>query len=100
MILARNTEGESEGEKIIIEPESGARFEGGLCLVRFSAAGGTERAILCVGDRLEWGGLRIASPGEPASVEIDFASGANAIAAGTAPEGLEIELDGAKIWPR
>jgi hypothetical protein len=96
----RASESDRPARSPVVEKESGARFEGDLCLVRFSAAGPPEHALFCRGRSLRMGELFIRAKDEEASFEIALEKEDARVAAGPADAVDIIELGGVRVWPR
>ena len=101
VFLSRNAEGQAaSSETVLVEKESGARFDGDLCLIRFDAAGQIRRVLFCRGKSLQTGDLVIRTENDQASFEIDLTNRRAPIVSGPAGEVELIELAGVKLWPR
>ena len=85
---------------MIVEQESGAHFEGDLCLVRFDAARQPQRVLFCQGKSLRIGNLNVRAKREDASFEIDLRNQNSPVVAGAADAVEFVELAGAKVWPK
>jgi dienelactone hydrolase len=84
----------------ILEPATGLRFEGELCLVRFAAAGRPVRVALARGRSLALDGLRVVVKTAGASLELDLANPTRPVVAGP-PDALErIEIGGTTVVPK
>jgi len=101
ILLSRNIENQpASAEAVLVEKESGARFDGDLCLIRFNDARQPQRVVFCNGKSLQVGGLVVRTKNNQASFEIDLANRNAPIASGPANEVELIELAGVKLWPR
>jgi dienelactone hydrolase len=101
VLLSRNVEIQPASDKaLLLEKESGARFDGDLCLIRFNAARQPQRVLFCKGRSLQVGRLVVRAKNDQASFEIDLANGNVPIISGPANEVGLIELAGAKLWPK
>ena len=100
-MISRNVEGQSRsGVALLVEQETGARFEGDLCLVRFDAAKQPTRVLFCRGKSLRLGNLVVQANDSEASFEIDLSNTAAPVVAGPAAAPGLIEVGGVKIWPK
>lgn len=90
--------GAAAGPRVLVEGQSGLRFEGALCMVRFDGARPI-RVMLGHGRSLRLGrlGIQVRSPG--GSFEIDLTRPDAPVVAGPGAELEWIELDGVRIWP-
>ncbi len=101
LLLSTDVESRSApGERLPVETESGVRFEGDLCLVRFSAAGQPQRVLFCRGKSFRENRLVIRTKNEQASFEIDLENREAPVVTGPADEVDLIELAGVRVWPR
>jgi len=101
LFLSRNVERESNSTStVLVEKETGARFEGDLCLVRFYRSNQPTSVVFCRGKSLRIGDVLVRAGSEVASFEIDFNNQTAPIVAGSADAIAIIEIGGVKIWPR
>ena len=84
----------------LVEKESGARFEGDLCLIRFDAAKQPQRILFCQGKSLRVGNLVVHAKSDDASFEIDLRNKNAPVVAGSADAVELIEIAGVKVWPK
>jgi dienelactone hydrolase len=99
IFIFRNVEAQSVA-RLLVEKESGTRFEGDLCLVRFDAGNRPQRVLFCKGKSLRTAGLVIRAKSDQASFEMDLTNRNAPIISGPADEVELIELDGVKLWPK
>lgn len=85
---------------LMIEKDSGARFDGDLCLIRFDAAQQPKRVLFCRGKLLRVGALTVQAKSADASFEIDLVARSARILAGDHEAVDFVELGGARIWPK
>jgi hypothetical protein len=101
VLISRNVERESDSRATtLFEKETGARFEGDLCLVRLGATTRPERVLICRGKSLRIGKLVVQASNSRASFEIDLSNKAAPVVAGAADAVGLIEITGVKIWPK
>jgi hypothetical protein len=102
LFLTRNVERESNstGFKLLVEKESGVRFEGDLCFVRFDAANQPMRVVFCRGKSLRVGNLRIEANDSEASFEINLINLTAPVVAGPVGAVALLEIAGLRVWPR
>jgi len=103
VFISKNVEAKStssSGDSLVVEKESGARFEGDLCLVRFDAAKQPRRVLFCRGKSLRVGELFIQAKSEGESFEIDLKNHESPIVAGSADAVALIEVAGVGIFPK
>lgn len=84
----------------VVEPQSGLRFEGELCLVRFDTAGQPCRVLFCQGRALERAGLVVEAQDPTASFELDLDRRDGPVVAGAAEAVRRIEVGGERLWPK
>lgn len=99
LFISKNVEVQSVA-RLLVEKESGARFEGELCLVRFNAANRPQRVVFCRGNSLRIGALIIQTKNPDASFEIDLASANAPVVAGPVEAIDFIEVAGNRLWPK
>jgi hypothetical protein len=85
---------------LVLAKQSGARFEGDLCLVRFDPASRPKRVIFCRGKSLRVGDLFVRVRNQEASFELDLNNKNAPVVAGPADAVDLIEVAGVKIWPK
>jgi hypothetical protein len=102
LFFAQNIEARAASipTQAVVERESGASFEGDLCLVRFDAAQRPQRVLFCRGKSLRVGNLLIRAKREDASFEIDLGNQQAPIVTGSADAVEAIEVAGARLWPK
>src|SRR6185369_9690169 len=86
VFISRNVEAQStspSNDSLSVEKESGVRFEGDLCLVRFDAAKQPNRLLFCRGKSLRVGELFIQAKSEVASFEINLTNHESPTVAGS-----------------
>ena len=86
--------------RLVVETESGVRFEGDLCLLRFDAAMQPKRVLFCQGKSLRVGNFVIRAKSDEASFEIDLSNKDAPVVAGSADAVDLIEVAGVKVWPK
>ncbi len=84
----------------VFEKESGARFEGDLCLVRFDKSKKPKRVLFCRGRLLRIGQVLVQAKDEQASFELDLDNRNSPIVAGPAEAVAAVEVAGDRLWPR
>jgi oligo-alginate lyase len=84
----------------VLEKESGARFEGDLCLVRFDKSKRPKRVLFCRGRSLRMGELLVRAKDEQASFELDLDNRNSPVVAGPAEAVAAVEVAGVRLWPR
>jgi hypothetical protein len=84
----------------VVESESGIRFEGELCLVRFDKSNKPKQVLFCRGKSLRLGELLIRAQDDQASFELDLDNRESPIVAGPAEAVASVELAGARLWPK
>ncbi len=101
IFISRNVEGQAAAPSTapLVERESGVRFDGDLCLVRFNAAKQPKRVLFCRGKSLRLGDLFVRANSQEASFEIDLNSRDAPVAAGPADAVDLIEVAGVKVFP-
>ncbi len=85
---------------LVVEKESGARFEGDFCLVRFDTASQPKRVAFCRGKSLRWRELFVRATRQDACFEIDLEHRESPVVTGPADAVDLIEVAGSRIWPR
>lgn len=106
VFMSRNIESAGASEPArsavptLVEPESGARFEGDLCLIRFDAANQPERVVICRGNSLGLGGFFVQVNDPQASFELELGRPDAPVVAGPAEAVDLIEVAGNRIWPK
>jgi hypothetical protein len=106
IFISRNVEASSASSSaqsataLVVEKESGARFDGALCLIRLNPANRPERVFFCQGRSLWVGELCVRAKNQEASFEIDLTNKAAPIVGGPAEAVDFIEVAGARIWPK
>lgn len=101
VFLSRNVEAAAgAGDTLLVEKETGVRFDGDLCLIRFGASGMPERVLFCSGRSLQIGVLHVRVQNDRASFEIDLASPAAPIVSGPAGDVELVELGKRRLWPK
>jgi hypothetical protein len=84
----------------VFEKESGARFEGDICLVRFDKSKKPKRVLFCRGRSLRIGGLLVRASDDRASFELDLDNREFPLVAGPAEAVAAVEVAGARLWPK
>jgi hypothetical protein len=101
VFLSRNVEGQTAtSSALVVDKESGLRFEGDLCLIRFDRAKQPQRVVLCRGKSLRVGNLKVGAKGEDTSFEVNLNNRENPVVAGSAEAVALIEVAGVKVFPR
>jgi hypothetical protein len=101
MFVSSNVERKpASGSSLLVERETGVRFEGELYLVRFDASNQPTRAVFCRGKSLRFGNVLVRARNEETSFEVDLGNKITPIAAGSADAVELIEVSGVKVWPK
>ena len=103
IFISRNVEAKSTSparDSLVVEKESGVRFAGDLCLVRFDAAKQPKRLLFCRGKSLRVGDLFIQAKSEGASFEIDLNNHESPTVTGSADAVALIEAGGVRMFPK
>jgi len=85
---------------MIVEKETGLRFEGDLCLVRFNAANQPTMVLFCRGKSLRVGDFVVRAKSDEVNFEIDLNKRDAPIVAGPASAVDFIEIRHSRIWPK
>jgi len=85
---------------VLVQKETGARFAGELCLIRFGAEHQPERVVFCHGQSLCLGTLQVQSKRADASFELDLRNRAAPVVAGAVDAVGRLEVGGVRLWPR
>jgi hypothetical protein len=99
LFLSADVEQGAGGVSSITEPESGARFEGDLCLVRLDKSRRPTRVLFCRGKSLRVGELVVQAKDAQASFELDLGRAGAPVVAGPMEAVASVQLGGVKLWP-
>jgi hypothetical protein len=100
LFIANDVESDAHGSLSVVEPESGARFEGDLCLVRLDKSKRPTRVLFCRGKALRIGDLTVQAKDSEASFELDLERPGSPVIAGP-PEGItSVAVGGTTLWPK
>ena len=100
LFISADVENSAGGSASVAEPESGARFEGDLCLVRLDQSKRPKRVLFCRGRSLRIGDLVIEARDSQASFEVDLERPESPVVAGPAEAVASIQVGGVKLWPK
>jgi len=100
LFIANDAENSAGVAASVVEPESGARFEGDLCLVRLDKAKRPTRVLFCRGKTLRIGDLVIEAKDSQASFEVDIEKQEAPVVAGPAEAVASIQFGSARLWPK
>ena len=101
IFISRNTEAPTKsGASLLVEKESGVRFDGDLCLIRFNSAKQPERLLFCRGKTLHAGKVIVQAKDEEANFEIDLGNQSAPVISGPTDAVERIEIAGARLGPK
>jgi hypothetical protein len=100
LFIANDVEKSAGASASVVEPESGARFEGDFCLVRLDKSNRPTRVLLCRGNSLRLGDLVVQVKDSQASFELDLERPESPVVAGRAEAVARVEVGGVKLWPK
>ena len=100
MFIANDVENSADASASVADPESGARFEGDLCLVRLDKSKRPTRVLFCRGKSLRIRDLVVQAKDSQASFEVDLDRPAAPIVAGPAEAVESVQVGGVKLWPK
>jgi oligo-alginate lyase len=100
LFISADVENSTDVLAPVAEPESGARFDGDLCLVRLDLSKRPKRVVFCRGRSLRVGDLVIEAKDNQASFEVDLNRPESPVVAGPVEAVASIQLGGVKLWPK
>jgi hypothetical protein len=100
MFIANDVENSADASASVADPESGARFEGDLCLVRLDKSKRPTRVLFCRGKSLRIRDLVVQAKDSQASFEVDLDRPEAPIVAGPAEAVESVQVGGVKLWPK
>ena len=100
LFISADLENSAGVSAAVAETESGARFEGDLCLVRLDQSKRPKRVLFCRGKSLRIGDLVVEAKDSQASFEVDLDRPESPVVAGPVEAVASIQVGGVRLWPK